>query len=348
MDPKDEELIDVGDGLEKEVEIELEEDNASIQANDDNPNVSDQLQGASGENDNPEQDNRTPQERYEAFLEADPEAGEYSKKVKKRIDKLTYKYHEEERQKDAALQYAEGLKKENEQLRQYSQQGQQGYILAQQKHLTSELEQAKSLYKEAHAANDPELMAEASQNIAAYSSQLTQVNQAVERIKRGQPLPGGPNVRPQQFPNEQPGQQDDQQHDQQRAAPQRRVKPDPKAEEWAERNEWFGEDKEMTQGAFQIHQQLVAQEGYVPSSEAYYTELDARIRKNYPGRFKEEQRQGNSNPAPEMGGGQQTLTPGDGGAGNGRGRKTRVKLSPSQVAIAKKLGVPLEEYAKYV
>jgi GH15 family glucan-1,4-alpha-glucosidase len=119
--------------------------------------------------------------------------------------------------------------------------------------------------------------------------------------------------------------------------PQRPV-PSPRAEDWAEQNSWFGQDRVMTYAAWGIHQTLIEQEGVDPNSDEYYTELDKRVRDTFPSKFKEETRQQRSAPA---------VAPASRSSGINSARRT-VRLSPSQVAIAKKLGVPLEEYAKYV
>ena len=116
-------------------------------------------------------------------------------------------------------------------------------------------------------------------------------------------------------------------------------KPDPKAEAWAERNEWFGKDEAMTYASFGIHKKLVEEEGFNPSSDEYYEEIDKRLRDEFPQKFNDGgEVQGGKQPAQTVASANRTTT---------TGRKT-VRLTPSQVAIAKKLGVPLEEYAKYV
>lgn len=293
-----------------------------------NPNIEDQLLGTESD-EALESSAKTPEERFKAFSELDPEAAEdYSTKVQKRIDKLTYKFHEEERQKQAAIDFAEGVKSENLTLRTQNAQGQHGYFTVQQKQVEAELEQAKYLYKEAHASNDGELMAEANQNISKFASQLSNIESRIDQAKRN------PLLQPQPAPQyQQPAPQQQQQ----------RAEPDEKAQDWAGRNEWFGSNQDMTQGALAIHTKLINEEGYLPTSDAYYAALDDRVRKNFPSAFKA------ANPAANLGGSQQVVTPGDNGGGGGSHKKSKkVKLSASQVAIAKKLGVPLEEYAKYV
>ena len=328
----DEDLVRVGEEDEEEVEIELEVSENDEQ--EDNPNVADQIQGAQA-SDEDEDDKRTPEERFNAFKEQDPEAAEdYSTKVQKRIDKLTYRFKEEERQKQAELEFAESVKKENENLKKEQMKGQFAFLTSRKGHLEAELEQAKSLYKQAYHANDPELIADANQNIGKYASELSQIENTIGRLKNNPSFRQSTENKetPVETPKKTPALQQTQQ----------RPEPDEKAQAWAEKNEWFGEDEEMTKGALTIHRQLVTQEGYLPQSDAYYSELNNRIRKNYPSKFETQQQPAN---APR----QQVVAPANGtGSGSRSKNQKRVRLSPSQVAIAKKLGVPLEEYAKYV
>ena len=122
--------------------------------------------------------------------------------------------------------------------------------------------------------------------------------------------------------------------------PQPPARPDPKAEAWAEKNNWFGTDQTMTYAAFGIHRQLIEDEGFDPASDEYYTELDSRVRKEFPHKFKEATR-GDAGPRVASAESSASKAPSQ------KGRRT-VKLTPSQIAIAKRLNVPLEEYAKYV
>jgi hypothetical protein len=126
------------------------------------------------------------------------------------------------------------------------------------------------------------------------------------------------------------------------AQPQRQAqppKPDPKAQSWAEKNEWFGQDRIMTTAAFAIHQQLIEDEGFDPSSDEYYNEIDGRLRREFPHKFEK---------AKKSGGASQVASAGNSASRSTKQGRRSVKLTHSQVAIAKKLGVPLEEYAKYV
>ena len=321
-------LIDVGDENEDAVDIELDDDESNITAV--NPNVADQLEApAEGEK---EEDKRTPAEKLEAYMEADEDAAEYGRDVRKRINKLTYEKHEAERREKAATEYAQGVQAENATLK-VKQQHQDGVFLNEHKgRVTAQLEQAKQQYKEAHQSGDVDLITEANQNMAKYAAELTAADATESRFKRTVSR-AQPEAPPPYQPEPSPAYDE---------APEQRRKIDPKAENWATANEWFGNDADMTDAAMQIHTSLVTQEGYLPTGDAYYTELDTRMRKNFPGKF------GVRTPKPSMGG-QQAVTPGGGGAAPARkpGKKS-VRLSASQVAVAKKLGVPLEEYAKYV
>ena len=126
---------------------------------------------------------------------------------------------------------------------------------------------------------------------------------------------------------------------QQQAAPQQQAKPDPKAKDWAEKNEWFGQDEVMTYATFGIHRKLIEEEGFDPNSDEYYSEIDRRLRSEFPNKFQAAKKSGSN----------QVASAGSSASRNPKqGRKNSVKLSPSQIAIAKKLNVPLEEYAKYV
>tara|TARA_R110002096_G_scaffold190674_3_gene371840 strand:- start:2470 stop:3444 length:975 start_codon:yes stop_codon:yes gene_type:complete len=321
-----EELVDVGDNDELEVDIELDDEESNITPV--NPNIADQLAApAEGEAD---EDKRTPAEKLEAYMEADEDAAEYGRDVRKRINKLTYEKHEAERREKAAIEYAQGVQGENTTLKS-KQQHQDGVFLNEHKgRVTAQLEQAKQQYKEAHQSGDIDLITEANQNIAQYAAELTQADQTEARFKRTV-------SRPQAAPE--PAYQPAPSAGYQEQAP-RQI--DAKAESWATKNEWFGNDSDMTDAAMQIHTSLVTQEGFLPTGDAYYTELDTRMRKNFPSKF-------GTTPKPRMGNGQPAVTPGGGGNPPARkpGKKN-VRLSASQVAIAKKLGVPLEEYAKYV
>lgn len=320
-------VAEVNDEENVDVEIEATEEEQE-EAKLANPNVDDQLKKASS-SDDVTPDDSTPEDRAENFSE---DKEEYSKKVEKRIKKLTYQMHEEERQKQAALDYAEQVKQENEQLK--ARQVNQGaaFLTEQQNRLKSEIERAKDLYKEAHRSNDGELLAEATQNLTNFSTQLANVEAHLNRTKQQMNKPQA--ALTQQQPYKPAAQQQPQPRQQQ---PQNA--PDPKAEAWAEKNEWFGEDEVMTNAALTIHRSLVQEEGYLAEGESYYEELDQRMRKNFPHKFKVA--------APRSNGGG-AVTPVGNTRNTVRNGKKTVTLTPSQISVARKLGVPLEEYAKYV
>tara|TARA_R100001463_G_scaffold16263_1_gene42230 strand:+ start:85 stop:993 length:909 start_codon:yes stop_codon:yes gene_type:complete len=247
------------------------------------------------------------------------ELDNYSKGVQKRIKKLTEKYRYAERDKEEAARIADVLKKENEDLKSRLTNLDQGYLSEYGTRIDSQLDTAKRAYREAHDRGDVDAMFDAQQALSKISIEQERFRLAKQRQEQ-QPVP----------------QQEAQPVPQQQAQPA--SKPDPKAQKWAEKNEWFGEDEIMTQAAFVIHNKLVTEEGFDPEGEEYYDELDSRLRSRFPN---------------EMGGkqtgGSTRVASADTSASrsNKQGRRT-VKLTPSQVAMAKKLGVPLEEYAKYV
>jgi glucan-binding YG repeat protein len=254
----------------------------------------------------------------------DDELESYSKNVQKRIKKLTEKYRQEERDRAEAVRIAQALKNENDQLRNRVQNLDSGYLTEYGSRLESQLEQAKAVYRDAHDRGDVDKMFEAQQALNKIS-----IEQERHRIAQARQQQAEQRVQVQQ-----PDQRQQQAYQQpQQPQPQ---EPDPKAKGWAEKNDWFGQDEVMTYAAFGIHRKLVEEEGFDPTSDEYYNEIDSRMRREFPNRF-----------GGKKSGGSQVAAADTSASRNKSGRRT-VKLSPSQVAIAKKLGVPLEEYAKYV
>jgi len=322
---------------DKEVNIDIEtQDDDSVVATI-NPNVGDQLANASDATDG-EEDKSTPEERLEKFYESNPDAKEYSNGVKKRINTLTYKMHEEERQKQAALDFAEGLRKENEKLRATQVNQGTAFLTEQKNRLTAEISTAKQLYKEAHMSNDAELLAEATANLTGYQTQLSNVEGHLSRATYAAKQQNAPKP-----PQENQGSYQQPAATQRPSQPQRPAAPDEKAQAWAEKNEWFGDDQVMTNAALTLHRQLINAEGYIPSSDGYYEELDQRMRKNFPTKFKSANSSVQVTP-----GGNPSVTPVGNTPNAPRSKKKTVTLTASQVSVARKLGVPLEEYAKYV
>jgi hypothetical protein len=253
----------------------------------------------------------------------DEEMEQYSESVKKRINRLTRKMREAERERDESISYAQKVQAESEQIRQRMQNLDQGFMAEHGQRLDLQREQAEAALKRAVELGDAE-------GTVAAQKALTDVtiasNNYAQAQRQAQPL-SQPQAQVAPQPQAQP---------QPQAAPQR---PDPKAEQWAEKNTWFGSDEAMTFAAFGIHKKLIEDEGFDPQSDDYYNELDSRIKREFPHKFGEEQVTGRK-PA-------QSVASVSRSTKTGRGSK-RVRLSQTQVAIAKKLGVPLEEYAKYV
>jgi len=249
---------------------------------------------------------------------------EYSEKVNKRISKLVGKLRESERREDAALKYATGLKTKQDSLEQQLADVNQNYISTAETASTSQLEEAKLRLKKAIEEGDVNAQADAQAILARASLdserakiQKEQLEAQAAKFKEQKETPVNPVY------NQQPAPQ---------APP-----PDPKAQSWAEKNEWFGKDEAMTYTAFAVHRKLVEQQGYDPKSDEYYEEIDRQIQEQFPHKFEAEKSKKTVD---------QTVAPAVKSVSK-HGKRT-VRLTPSQVAIAKKLGVPLEEYAKYV
>ena len=255
----------------------------------------------------------------------DEEHLEYSKKVKRRIDKLTKKAREMERQQAAAVDYARNIQAENNQLRTRVQDLDQGYVAEYGDRIATQSDSLSRDLETAIATNDTSAQ-------VALNKKLYQLAIEEERVRSAKQQ----QAQQQQYQYQQ---QQYQQYQQQRARQQPvPVRADPKALTWAQRNSWFGEDDAMTFAAFGIHKTLVEEEGFDTESPEYYDEIDNRIRTAFPHRFN------GSQSSTEVRRPQQAVASAT--RSGSSGRKT-VRLSPSEVAIAKKLGVPLEQYAKY-
>ena len=249
----------------------------------------------------------------------DEDLSEYSESVKKRISKLTNRFREEERQRKAALDYAESIKKQNEDLKARLDKLDNNYVGEFDNRVTAQAQAAKEAYKKALESGDADALYDAQQNI----SRIAMEEANLKRLKA---------EREEQAKKQETAQTQPQ------AQPQAQPKPDPRAERWAQDNEWFGQDQTMTYAAFGIHKTLIEQEGFDPNTEEYYTELDNRIRSEFSHKFSDNKK---SN-APRV------ASAGSTASRSGAKKSRTVKLTPSQIAIAKRLGVPLEEYAKHV
>jgi hypothetical protein len=271
-----------------------------------------------------------PESGIEEGIETSPEADDSSENfqraetaTQKRIDRLTKKMREAERREQEAVRYAHAVQSEATQLKSQVEALDTNYVSEYSNRVTSEMERVEEQLARSIELGDSAATVEAQRKLTSLAIQADRAAQAKLQQE---------NSRNQAFAAQQYQQQQPQQQQPQAAA----VKsPDAKAEQWALRNSWFGQDEAMTYAAFGIHKSLVENEGFDPSGSEYYTELDRRIADKFGGGAKTSSRR----PAQTVAGASRTP--------NGRTGK-KVRLTPSQVAIAKKLGVPLEEYAKYV
>lgn len=261
----------------------------------------------------------------QAPQEQSDELEDYSDRVKKRIDKLTARLRETQRREEAAIAYARSVQQRAQQLEQRFQQSDRDRLTATKGRLDTEIVTLKQIIRKAREEGDIDTETEAQERLAAALYDQKRVAEAEVMRNAQQPAPVVQPTVQQQY-----------------VAP-RRPEPDPKAEDWAERNPWFGKDVAMTHAAQGIHIQLINAEKFDPTSDEYYDELDRRMRESFPHKFANgTQSQSTSASRPV-----QTVAPASRSSGVNKARRS-VHLTPSQVAIAKKLGVPLEEYAKYV
>jgi hypothetical protein len=262
------------------------------------------------------------EEPQEAASGSDDELDNYSNKVQARIKKLTEKYRKEERDREEAVRLAQQLLQENESLKSRVQNLDKGYLSEYGTRIDAQVEATKRLYKEAYDAGDTDKMFEAQEALSKMSIEQERLRIAKQRSEQvSEQAP----VAQQQAPVQQP------------VAPPA-PKPDPKAQSWAEKNDWFGSDEVMTYAAFGIHRKLVEEEGFDPASEEYYTEVDRRMRSEFPNKFQ----------AKKSSGAQVASAGASASRSTAKTGRRSVKLSPSQIAMAKRLNVPLEEYAKFV
>ena len=249
------------------------------------------------------------------------ELEQYSESVQKRIAKLTKKWREAERQKEEALTYAERVIKDKKDAEDKLKKIEPNFLSVTEQSIESGIEAAKAKLAAAREANDLDAEADAMAAISELGVKKARLEEA--KIAR-ETLEKQPQAKPEVNLRRQQAAQGS---------------PDPKAEAWSEKNSWFGQDTAMTYTAFDLHKKLTEQEGFDPSSDEYYSEIDKRIRLEFPHKFANNDSSGeNTRPAPVQ-------TVASAKRSTKSGRKT-VRLTPSQVAIAKKLGVPLEEYAK--
>ena len=255
------------------------------------------------------------------------EMEDYGKKVQSRIDKLTKKLREAERREQAAVEFAQGVQTKQTELEKRARQLDTGYVNEFATRVESQTTEAKKQLKDAMDLGDIDAQVEAQQKLARLAVDSDRAKRSIdqrERLKKEMEARGVD-------PNQPQMPQQTQQPQPQAARP---APPDPKAEAWAEKNDWFGSDEPMTLTSFSIHRKLM-EEGFDTASDDYYKEIDIRMRDTFPHKFEQ--------PVSPT----QTVASANRSAPVAR-RKGTVRLTPSQVAIAKKLGVPLSEYAKYV
>ena len=243
------------------------------------------------------------------------ELEQYSEGVKKRIAKLTKKWREAERQREAALEFAKGGQTELDKLKEKLAKLEPGYVNAMEGKLKTGLEAAKAQLLRAREANDINAEVEAQKEIARIGVEESKVNTLKSRYQQQ----AKETVAPKSL-------------DQAIQAPTA----DPKAEEWAEKNPWFGQDSAMTYTAFDLHKKLTQEEGFDPNTDEYYAEVDRRMRLDFPHKFVKNEAKETTKPTQTVASATRSVKP----------SRSTVRLTSSQVAIAKKLGVPLEEYAK--
>ena len=266
---------------------------------------------------NTEQETQEPVEKKQ-----DENLEDYSKGVQARIAKLTRKMREAERREQAALDYAKGVEEKRKQLEARFEKTDSDYIKKFETTISSGMEAAQKELAAAIESGDAQAQVEANKRIATLAFE----NAKLEQAKQGREEKAQVKQPAQTFeqrPVQQPEMDDP-------------INPDPRAEAWASKNSWFGTDKAMTYTAFEIHKDLTEKEGYDPNSDEYYAEVDKRIRVDFPHKFGTNEQKQSTAPVQTVASASRSVKPG----------RKQVRLTSSQVAIAKKLGVPLEEYAK--
>ena len=310
--------LDVKQPESNEIEVSNEKDNVKSVDNAAQSNEQPDVQTSKQETENKDQGTEIASEDTDNKKELE----DYSEGVKKRIAKLTKKMREAERQREAAIEYARKIQVEKDSLAGRLTKLDTGYVSEMERRIKSSMESAAA--KLAQARVDGDLKAE----IAAQ----TEISKLGYEEARLLDLKSRQSETKEVEPKIQLNQQQAVQQEQP-------ITPDPKAQNWAQRNTWFGQDEAMTYTAFGLHKKLVEEEGYDAQSDEYYAEIDKRIRLEFPHKFATTSQTITAKPVQNVASANRS--------GKNSNRKT-VRLTPSQVAIAKKLGVPLEEYAKHI
>ncbi len=248
----------------------------------------------------------------------DQELSDYSEGVQKRISKLTKKWREAERQKDAAVKYAEGVIVDQKQMKSRLSKLEPGFLHATEESIKTGLDAAKAKLAAAREANDLGAETEAMASISELGykkAKYLEAKEAQDRVakRKSQPMPSL-----------------------QDAMKSPQLPADPKAEGWAEKNSWFGTDSAMTYTAFDIHKRLTEDQGFDTSSDEYYAEIDKQMKLAFPQKFGTTDTKESTKPVQQVASAKRSTNTG----------RRKVRLTSSELAIAKKLGVPPEEYAK--
>jgi hypothetical protein len=270
----------------------------------------------------PEQETKTEETvKQETEEKKDENLEDYSKGVQARIAKLTRKMREAERREQAAIDYARGVEEKRKQLEARFEKTDADYVKKFETSIQTGLEAAQKELAAAIESGDAQAQVEANKRIATLAFENAKLDQAkAGREEKQDEKPVNLNQGGQV---QQPAMDDP-------------INPDPRAEAWASKNTWFGSDRAMTYTAFEIHKDLTEKEGYDPNSDEYYAEVDKRIRVDFPHKFGNTEQKQSTAPVQTVASANRSVKPG----------RKQVRLTSSQVAIAKKLGVPLEEYAK--
>ena len=315
-DIKKEPMVDVGDTNESETEVDLEKKPEEQTTAEKEEIKVEQVEDTPVKTETPKEEEK----KEETNVEEKDELKQYSEGVQKRIAKLTRKMREAERQREEAIAFAKTAKSERDQLQDRFSKLDKSYVSEFETRVKTNMDAARIALKSAIEAGDVDGQVKAQEqmaNLTADAARLSSLKTLKEETAKEQDKEV--KVRPQGTET---------------------AKTDPKAEAWASKNSWFGNDTAMTYTAFDMHKTLVEKEGFDPQSDEYYVEIDKRMRLEFPQKF--DKMEGTSieranKPAQTVASAKRPSV---------TGRRKTVKLTPSQTAIAKRLGVPLEEYAK--
>ena len=328
MQEEEKKTVDIdtsGPGAEVELPEEKKEDTVVEQPTEDKTYENERetkLEDGGSAGDTSEKSDEQPAVQAEKQEDNTKQIEEYSESVKKRIAKLTKRMREAERQKEEALRYADSVKQERDKFKTTADSLDKNYVAEMEGRITSSIAAAQEKLRAARQAEDPKAETEA----LAAISQLGYEQGKLAELKTQHQMQ---ETAAKEKTVEQPPLYQQPQR-------QAQTPPDPKAEAWADKNEWFGKDSAMTYTAFDYHKKLTEQEGFDPNSEEYYAEIDKRMRLDFPHKFANTKSQESTKPTQTVASATRSVKPG----------RNTVRLTSSQVAIAKKLNVPLEEYAK--